>query len=637
MTIRWLLGRSPNEPVARCGLGATIVILAAMPGMFYAVRVSAEGIHTPRADPAAVRSATHSGSHPVTHPVAHPRQDQSAAPQATASYVSSAACSRCHADIYNHYVRTRMGHSMTPVTADFLNTVPLSASVYDKQLDRHYEVASRDGKLYQSEFKSSPDGKEIFRNTQEIQWIVGANLNGLGAIVQHDDYLFEAPLSYYDKTGQWQLSPGYQRADIGFSRTIAPGCIFCHSGRAQPVANQDGKYQNPAFSQLAIGCENCHGPGSAHVEAMSEGESWDKGKDPTIVNPEHLTARLSDDLCMSCHQTGDTRVFQPGKSYSDYRPGTPLDRVMAILMVPPTRDNPPQEDHVEHYYSMILSKCYRGSQASTNPMRCITCHDPHEEPTAAEAPAFFNAKCLTCHAEGSPSSHSNRSAAPVCTAAAPIRRTASDNCIRCHMPKRDNIAISHSSLTNHRIVARPDEPFPDVAFQMTTAAMPDLIHLNAVPGEHLPKITLLQAYSQLRTQSPAYDHAYAEVLTELEKSEPDHAIVQAALGHQDLINGQPQAALDHLQAALRLNPAQASVYADLSAIADSQGRAADAVNLQQSAVDLEPFSAPLQKTLVLRLINAQQYEKAQAAMETYLHNFPEDDFMRKMLAIAQQP
>ena len=58
--------------------------------------------------------------------------------------------------------------------------------------------------------------------------------------------------------------------------------------------------------------------------------------------------------------------------------------------------------------------------------------------------------------------------------------------------------------------------------------------------------------------------------------------------------------------------------------------------MAQKAVMLEPFSAPLQKTLVLRLINAKQYTEAEAAMEKYLENFPEDDFMRKMLAIAKQ-
>ena len=94
---------------------------------------------------------------------------------------------------------------------------------------------------------------------------------------------------------------------------------------------------------------------------------------------------------MACHQTGDVRVLKPGKTYQDVRPGQPLDETLSILIVPPTPESPPDVDHVEHYYSMTLSKCYR---ASAGRMSCISCHDPHVQPHAAEAPAYFARKCL---------------------------------------------------------------------------------------------------------------------------------------------------------------------------------------------------------------------------------------------------
>jgi Flp pilus assembly protein TadD len=279
---------------------------------------------------------------------------------------------------------------------------------------------------------------------------------------------------------------------------------------------------------------------------------------------------------------------------------------------------------------MILSKCYKGS--ASNPaekqLRCITCHDPHVEPTVAEAPAFFNGKCMSCHTEQS------------CKASTAARRQTApaDNCVGCHMQKREGVAIAHTSVTNHRIVARPDEPFPDAAFKMTTTAMPDLIYLNAESADSTPPpVTLLQAYSQLKEQSPAYAASYAKTLGELEKTEPENAIVQAALGHQALAANQWDAAAEHLRESLKLDPAQPAVYADMSAVAGQNGQAAEAVALQQKAVMLDPYNAALQKALVLRLIDAKQYPEAEAAMEKYLESFPEDEFMRKMLAIARQP
>lgn len=317
MTSPWLRGRAPEEPRTRRVFGVIMLLLAMGSGMMYAARLLAEE-----------KSPPHAGG---------TRSSRKAkAPASNASYVGSAACARCHAEIANHFSQTSMGRSITPVTPEFLRSTPVSASFYDAKIDRHFETHAQDGKLYQSEFQLDAAGHEVFRNTHPVDWIIGANANGLGALIRHDDYIFEGPLSYYKSTGKWDLSPGYQKGDVGFNRVVVTGCIFCHSGRVQPVAGSDGKYQNPPFAQLAIGCENCHGPGSAHVEAMGEGESYPHGKDPTVVNPATMAPGLANDLCMGCHQTGDTRVFAPGKSFQDYRPGQPVNRIMTILMVPPT-------------------------------------------------------------------------------------------------------------------------------------------------------------------------------------------------------------------------------------------------------------------------------------------------------------
>jgi hypothetical protein len=546
-----------------------------------------------------------------------------------AGYIGSSACAQCHTEIFDRYSQTSMGRSMSAVTPELLRTIPVEASIYDERISRHFEVYAKDGKLYQTEFHSKADQEPTFRDTHELNWILGSGMNGFGGIVQRDGFLFQAPLSFYSKTKGWALSPGYEFGDYGFSRPILAGCIFCHSGRPRPIAVSNGHFEDPPFTELAIGCENCHGPGSAHRTSVFAGGKDLKGKvlrgkDLHIVNPARLGPTLANNICMSCHQTGDIRVLKPGKTYQDFRPGTPLDDTLSILMIPPTRESPPQADHLEHYYSMTLSKCYRSSRGA---MSCITCHDPHVEPSRDEAPRYFASKCMQCHTDKS------------CRLAPEARQRTNppDNCIGCHMPKRDVQVIQHSSITNHRILARPDEPFPDITFEQTSSTLPDLIHLNPAPERKtapLPRLTLLQAYGELSETHPQYTNRYFGVLNELEHTESNNALVQSALGHRDLKDGKVAEAARHLQLSLQIDSRQASVYGDLAEALAKLDRHDESVAALEKGIALDPFNPVLQKTLIVQLIQTKRYAEAKTALEHYLEVFPQDDFMRHMLAVA---
>jgi len=546
------------------------------------------------------------------------------AEESNSGYAGSKACAHCHASIYEDFSRTDMGHSMSPVTPALIEKLRLPQSVTGMNPSRHLEVFAQGGKLYQSEYESGSNGQDVFRDTQQLEWIIGAGANGFGGVTRRDNYLYQAPLSFYSKPQRWGPSPGYEFADLGFNRPILPGCIVCHSGRPQLASGGSGSFQDPPFAELAIGCENCHGPGLAHVATMQLNPGYE-GHDPSIVNPARLSPALADNICMDCHQMGDTRILRPGKDYQDFRPGAALDDTLAILLAPPKRDSPPQSDLLEHYYSMTLSQCYRGSGGK---LSCITCHDPHVQPPREEAAAYFDKKCLTCHTEKS------------CSLPLAERQhhDPPDDCAGCHMPKRDVQVISHSSLTNHRIPARPDEPFPDFAFHQTTAALPDLIHLNPTPGRKdspLPPLTLLQAYGELMDQKPEYAARYEAVLSELERTDPNHALVQAALGRRDLRTGKVKDAEAHLRRALEIGSPQATTYSDLADVLTKLDRPSEAVPLLQRAIQIEPYTPTLQKTLVVRLIQLKRYPEAEKAMESYVAQFPEDSFMRQMLARAQ--
>src|SRR5215475_3961738 len=123
MTTRWLHGRLPSLSTACCRLGASIVILAAMSGLFYAAPGVAQGKQK-AVNPRSARAS--------------PGQPSRVSPVSSANqgYVGSEACSRCHAEIYNHFSKTAMGRSMTPATPEYLRQLPLPASYYDPTLNR---------------------------------------------------------------------------------------------------------------------------------------------------------------------------------------------------------------------------------------------------------------------------------------------------------------------------------------------------------------------------------------------------------------------------------------------------------------------------------------------------------------------
>ena len=206
------------------------------------------------------------------------------------------------------------------------------------------------------------------------------------------------------------------------------------------------------------------------------------------------------------------------------------------------------------------------------------------------------------------------------------------------MPKRDIQVISHSSATNHRILARPDEPFPDFAFHQTTESLPDLIHINPAPGQEgvpPPLLTLLAAYGELAQKHPEYVAVYLKVLDRLQQTQPDDPLVQASLGRRDLKNGDYQAAAAHLRRAVANDTTTATTYSDLADAVAHLGDTEQAISLLEKAIDLDPFNPVSRKTLIVDLIQAKQYEKAETALEQYSGSFPQDDLMRNALARAR--
>ncbi len=538
-------------------------------------------------------------------------------------YTGSQACAACHPAIFSSYRKTAMGRSMAagndPSVPD---RFPAPFTIFDNEAGQYFEVIRKPDGLYEGQYAVDPNGKEVFRQTMKLDYVVGSGENGFGFLVQRGRYLFEAPLTFYSKPRMWSFSPGYEQRNWAFTRPVIAECVGCHAGRPQPVPNRVALYRDPPFAELSIGCENCHGPGELHIAERRSGRPPSGTMDTSIVNPARLSGWPADNICMKCHQGGDLRVELPGKRTEDFRPGTSLNQVLAIFKVPLKPDTPPQSVLLEHYFSMTLSKCFRSSAGK---LRCTSCHDPHAQPSPLEAATYYRDKCASCHRRAS------------CTLSAEDRNKTNppDNCVSCHMPKRTVATITHAALTDHRIVARPGESYPQEAFESGADADSGLLLLTSPPGREslrVPTLTLFQAYvSLVKGGHTEFTFRANELLDRLARESAGDPIVLSALARRSMAKDTPAARLEaihYFTGALRIGSRAREDFLLLAELYGREGENNQAIEVLQKGMRANPYMREFSESLALRYMAMGQYREALGTIRKGQELFPDDVTLR---------
>jgi predicted Zn-dependent protease len=196
-------------------------------------------------------------------------------------------------------------------------------------------------------------------------------------------------------------------------------------------------------------------------------------------------------------------------------------------------------------------------------------------------------------------------------------------------------------LTNHRIIRDSGEPYPDRAFHITTPALPDLVHLNAIPDQKdvgLPSITLLQAYGQLIGAHPEYRERYFALADKLRTSGPDDIFVLEALAYGALENKDKKGtaeAIEYLNRAINRGSTFPADFEQCGSLLISAGRQAEAADLLQRGIRMIPHDGDLYLLLASSYMSQNKVREASDLLTHASQLFPENIAIRALLKESQ--
>src|SRR6266481_1791170 len=276
---------------------------------------------------------------------------------AAAAALAASPCLPCHPGQVTGYERTAMAHSLARPArvheGSFTHQLSGTKFTIKPARDSIRITISRGG----------------LTATYPLDYVVGSGAHAYGYLSRVGDFLFQAPVSYYSQRAAWDMAPGYESDPApDFGRPVSAECLECHAGHARPVTGTLNRYENPPFSSETISCNRCHGDPAEHLRNPGR---------QNIVNAARLSTRARDSVCEQCHLSGETRVLNPGRQWSDFRPGQELEQVFSVYVHDTGHAaSDPSIKVISHVEQLALSACARQSGGK---LWCGTCHDPHQQ------------------------------------------------------------------------------------------------------------------------------------------------------------------------------------------------------------------------------------------------------------------
>lgn len=347
-------------------------------------------------------------------------------------FVGDNACRACHQLEFQSYQTTRHHLDSALPSAETIHGHFDAGRNAMESLDPgvSFRMDAKNGGFFETSIVGQVGHEKT--HTEKIDVVIGSGKKGQTYLYWRGDELFELPVSYWTNLDRWVNSPGYVDGTANFDRGINSRCLECHATYFQQIKlSERGFHFDKDHFVVGITCEQCHGPGSAHVRQHSNqtvaGQpaananpsygSSGAALAPSKMPPLGIERDRQIDICAQCHG-GIGHELKPAFSFE---PGDALASYTSLETNPLAR----VDVHGNQVALLEKSRCFQSSPSMT----CSTCHNSHEPEHEA---ASYSAKCLTCHQ------------ASACPTFSKMPTPAVTNCVDCHMPIQESKSLTVS-------------------------------------------------------------------------------------------------------------------------------------------------------------------------------------------------
>jgi predicted CXXCH cytochrome family protein len=315
----------------------------------------------------------------------------------SAHYVGSAACEKCHQDIYARWKKTPMANVVRTLKEHPDAIIPDLATNTVAPFSRD-QVAFVYGSLWKQRYFTKI-GADYF--PLPVQWEIKNH--------RWSKYFVPAGADWWAQF----YPPDNMKRPTGLS------CDGCHSVGYDIHTKQVAEWN--------VGCERCHGPGSEHVAHPTRANTF---------NPSNADYVAASDVCIQCHSQGRPLTIPLEGKYYDW----PVGYQVGLRLQDYWKLEDPTLGATGFYYfadgtahkNRMQGNDFVQSVMYRHGITCFSCHDVHGTGNYAQLIKPADTLCLDCHGPQSPNGpraatleqHTHHKAG-----------SSGSQCVACHMPE----------------------------------------------------------------------------------------------------------------------------------------------------------------------------------------------------------